>query len=272
MNPCLTIAGSDSSGGAGIQADLKTFAANSVYGMSVITALTAQNTTGVQSVHLIPAEFVAQQLQSVFTDITPEAIKIGMLPNKQIVEVVVDNLVSHSARNIVIDPVMVASSGQSLMNSEAIESLVKTLLPLAHVITPNADELIKIAGVLDIETPNSISNHEHMRELGMAVYQALPMRDKSHRTALLLKGGHIPGQTAQDLLIDDDELYCYSSPRINTRNSHGTGCTLSSAIAANLANGLSLAKSCDNAKHYIQSALDSGLDLGKGCGPLNHQI
>lgn len=255
MKKVLTIAGSDCSGGAGIQADLKTFSAHNLYGMSVITALTAQNTTGVQGVLDIPPEFVASQLDSIFTDIVPDAVKIGMVSRIEIVEVIVAKLKQYSAKNIVVDPVMVSTSGAKLMGDQVISTLVSQLFPLATVITPNILEAQVLSDV-------SIHNKEEM-------LQASQVIRNSTDVAILLKGGHLT-DCADDLLLNAEEISWFTGKRVENPNTHGTGCTLSSAIACNLASGCSLEQSIQNAKNYLTGALESGLDLGKGSGPLNH--
>lgn len=255
MKKVLTIAGSDCSGGAGIQADLKTFSAHNLYGMTVITALTAQNTTGVQGILDISPEFVAQQLDSVFTDIKPDAVKIGMVSRMEIVDVIVGKLKQYSVKNVVVDPVMVATSGAKLMGDDVISALISQLFPLATVITPNILE----AQVLSGET---ITDKEDMS-------QASKIIRKDTDVAILLKGGHLKG-CADDLLLNGDEISWFTGKRVDNPNTHGTGCTLSSAIACNLASGYKLEESIEKAKKYLTGALESGLDLGAGSGPLNH--
>lgn len=254
MNIALTIAGSDSSGGAGIQADLKTFLANGVYGMSAITALTAQNTCGVRSVLNSTPEFLRDQLDAIFEDIFPDAIKIGMVSSAKLIEVIADRLTVHGARNIVVDPVMVATSGARLIDEDAIKFLTTKLFPLAKVITPNLPELEVIVGK-KISTPHEIeiAAQKIFAEFGCAV---------------LAKGGHGLND-ANDYLFDGAGVW-FHGRRIATVNTHGTGCTLSSAIAANLAKGHALKISVGRAKNYLTGALMSGLDLGKGSGPLDH--
>jgi hydroxymethylpyrimidine/phosphomethylpyrimidine kinase len=255
MKTVLTIAGSDSSGGAGIQADIKTIAAHKVYAMSAITALTAQNTTGVSGVFESSPEFVGLQLDCIFTDIFPDAVKIGMVSNPAIIEVIADKLVEYKARNIVADPVMVATSGSKLMSDGAIDTLITRLLPLADVITPNLQEAEHLWG-------SSIDTEEEM------VKAAIEISEKIN-TAVLIKGGHL-ADNANDLLYADGKVIWFKAPQIDNPNTHGTGCTLSSAIASNLALGYSLEDSIRNAKEYITGALLDGLNLGKGSGPLNH--
>lgn len=251
----LTIAGSDCSGGAGIQADLKTMTAHKMYGMSVITALTAQNTTGVYGIMDATPQFVQQQLDCIFTDIFPDAIKIGMVSRSDIIEVIAQKLKQYKAKNIVLDPVMVSTSGCKLLSDDAQETLIKTLLPLATVITPNIPEAEVLAQM-------EIKDEQGMIEAAKKISQ-------SYRGAILVKGGHLVND-AIDLLYQNGEIHWYQSSRIDTTNTHGTGCTLSSAIACNLAQGKSLDESIKNAKDYLTGALAAGLDLGKGSGPLLH--
>lgn len=255
MKTVLTIAGSDSSGGAGIQADLKTMMAHKVYGMSVITALTAQNTTGVAGIMDATPEFVAQQLDCVFTDIRPDAVKIGMVSNADIIRVIAEKLNEYKAVNVVVDPVMVATSGSSLLNDDAGTALKTLLLPLADVITPNVPEAEVLSGM-------AIHTKADMLQAAAIIAQAA-------NTSVLLKGGHLE-DSADDLLYADGIAHWFESERIANPNTHGTGCTLSSAIASNLALGHSMERSIQNAKAYITGALRDGLDLGKGKGPLNH--
>ncbi|PWM24554.1 MAG: bifunctional hydroxymethylpyrimidine kinase/phosphomethylpyrimidine kinase [Oscillospiraceae bacterium] len=255
MKKVLTIAGSDCSGGAGIQADLKTMTAHGVYGMSVITALTAQNTTGVYGVQEATPEFVGQQLDCVFQDIRPDAVKIGMVSNAAIIRVIAQKLRDYHAENIVVDPVMVATSGSRLMQDEAVSTLREQLLPLACVITPNIPEAECLCGI-------SIESTDGMLQAARQIAGQIP-------GAVLVKGGHLT-DTADDLLYHDGQAHWYHAPRVNNPNTHGTGCTLSSAIACQLAFGLPLPEAVRLAKKYITGALSSGLNLGKGSGPLNH--
>lgn len=255
MNCVLSIAGSDSSGGAGIQADLKTFSAHKLYGMTVITALTAQNTRGVQGVVPVSPEFVGQQLDSVFSDIPPQAVKIGMVSQEEIVVVIRQKLEEHKAQNIVVDPVMVATSGAKLLEDRVISTLISQLFPLARVITPNLSEAQVLSG-------HSIQTKEEMILAGQKI-QALA------QAPVLVKGGHL-GDCADDLLVNGEEIRWFSGKRVDNPNTHGTGCTLSSAIACHLALGLSLADSVAGAKAYLTGALEAGLDLGAGSGPLLH--
>lgn len=255
MKTALTIAGSDSSGGAGIQADLKTMLANGVYGMSVITALTAQNTTGVQGVLPVPPEFLALQLDSVFTDIVPDAVKVGMTAGKELIGVITDKLAQYGAKQIVVDPVMVSTSGTALLESKAVEILKERLFSLAAVITPNLPETEVLTG-RNISTPQDVE--KAAEEIG-----------RRYGCAVLCKGGHREGG-ADDLLYHDGELHWFYGKRIENPNTHGTGCTLSSAIAANLAKGQELPEAVANAKEYLSGALGAMLNLGKGNGPLHH--
>jgi len=256
MKTVLTIAGSDSIGGAGIQADLKTMCAHGVYGMTVITALTAQNTMGVQAIHTPPPEFARAQLDSVFADIRPDAIKIGMLSNADVIKAVADGLRFHQAKNIVLDPVMVSTSRHRLLQPEAEQALVEILMPMADIITPNLPEACQLAKM------ESISNRDEMLEAAKRIARLT-------KAAVLVKGGHLTS-TADDLLWAEGEAHWYSTQRLDTENTHGTGCTLSSAIASNLALGFDLPVAVGNAKHYITEALMHDPHLGQGNGPLNH--
>lgn len=256
MNTALTIAGSDSSGGAGIQADLKTMLANHVYGMSAITALTAQNTTGVTDIMEVTPEFLAEQLDSIFTDIRPDAVKTGMVSSSQLIEIIADKLREYEAVNIVVDPVMVATSGAKLICDDAMETLKKKLLTLATVITPNIPEGEVLAGM-------KITSKEDM-------VTAAEKISNTYGCSVLLKGGHSLND-ANDLLVEPGkEPVWFKGRRIANTNTHGTGCTLSSAIASNLAKGKSLEEAVKGAKNYISGALAAGLDLGKGSGPMEH--
>ena len=255
MKTALSIAGSDCSGGAGIQADLKTMTMNGVYGMSVITALTAQNTMGVRAVLESDPEFLKQQLDAVFEDIYPDAIKIGMVASTELIHVIAEQLRFYKAKNIVLDPVMVATSGSALMKNDALKALVEELLPLAVLVTPNIPEAEILSGL-------KIENREDM------IAAAKKIGD-SYSCAVLLKGGHSIND-ANDLLYAGGKLTWFEGKRIPNPNTHGTGCTLSSAIVANLAKGFSLTQSVQRAKDYISGALAAMLDLGKGSGPMNH--
>lgn len=250
----LTIAGSDSSGGAGVQADLKTMLANGVYGMSAITALTAQNTMGVTAVQEATPEFLAAELDAVLTDIYPDAVKIGMVSSVALIEVIAGKLREYGAKNIVVDPVMVATSGASLITREA-KSALGELIKLADVVTPNVAELEELAG-MKVES----------RETLAAAARRVAER---YGTPVLAKGGHI-GVDASDVLVTGADEYYYAGERVANPNTHGTGCTLSSAIASNLAKGYTLDKSIARAKAYISGAIAANMDLGRGRGPLNH--
>ncbi len=255
MNTCLTIAGSDSSGGAGIQADIKTMTANGVYAMSAVTALTAQNTTGVTNIMEVTPDFLSDQIDAIFTDIFPDAVKTGMVSSTELIEVISDKLKEYDAKNIVVDPVMVATSGAKLISDDAIETLKKRLLPIATVITPNIPEAEVLSGL-------EIKSEEDMIAAAKAIYEAFGC-------AVLCKGGHQIND-ANDLLYRDGDFVWFKGRRIDNPNTHGTGCTLSSAIASNLAKGNDLDTSVKNAKDYISGALAAMLDLGKGSGPMNH--
>ena len=255
MKKVLTIAGSDCSGGAGIQADIKTITVHKMYAMSVITALTAQNTTGVYGISETDADFTANQLDCVFTDIFPDAVKIGMVSSSEIIKVIAEKLRQYSAKNIVVDPVMVATSGGRLMKTDATESLINLLFPLADVITPNIPEAEALSGV-EIKT---------FDDMIRAAEIILP----NTGGAVLIKGGHL-ADDATDLLYTKEDCIRLTAPRVDNPNTHGTGCTLSSAIACNLADGYSAEESCRRAKEYLTGAIRAQLDLGKGRGPLEH--
>lgn len=255
MKTALTIAGSDCSGGAGIQADLKTMTMNGVYGMSAITALTAQNTTGVTGIMEVTPKFLEQQLDMIFEDIRPDAVKIGMVSSAPLIEKIAEQLKKYNAENIVVDPVMVATSGSVLLETDAVTTLKLQLLPLACVITPNIPEAEVLSGM-------KIGNESQM-------CQAAKMLCEAYGCAVLLKGGHSIND-ANDLLCVNGEIRWFYGKKISNSNTHGTGCTLSSAIAANLAKGYSLEESVGRAKDYISQALGAMLDLGKGSGPMNH--
>jgi hydroxymethylpyrimidine/phosphomethylpyrimidine kinase len=260
MTPiAVTIAGSDSGGGAGIQADLKTFSALGVYGASVITALTAQNTLGVQGIHDVPPAFVAAQINSVFSDLDVKAVKIGMLSQPAVIEAVAAGLDRHGAQTIVLDPVMVATSGDRLLAPEAVASLKATLVPRALVITPNLPEA---AAMLD----------EPVAEDEAAMRAQAERLLKLGPGAVLIKGGHAEGSESADLLVDAAGMERFAAPRLATRNTHGTGCTLSSAIAAGLARGLDLRHAVAAAKAYVSAAIAASeqLRIGRGYGPVHH--
>lgn len=259
MKKVLTIAGSDSGGGAGIQADLKTFAARGVYGMSAITAITAQNTVGVQGVYELPADFVGSQIDSVMDDIGADAWKTGMLSNAEIIQMVADRARHYAVERLVVDPVMVAKSGDPLLRPEAREALVHALLPLAHVITPNHHEAHVLTG-LTIETVDD------MRRAAQVIYEM----GAQH---VVVKGGHLPATSAAiDVLYDGEAFEQFEAARVDTPNTHGTGCTFASAIAAELAKGHGVAEAVRVAKAYLTAALQAGADLqiGHGHGPLDH--
>lgn len=255
MPKALTIAGSDCSGGAGVQADLKTMTAHNVYGMSVISALTAQNTTGVQDIFNISPDFVKKQLDSVFTDIVPDAVKIGMVSQKEIINVIADKLKHYNARNIVLDPVMVSTSGSKLISDDAIETLKTKLMPLVDVITPNVMEAEVLSGIKIVDNESVIYSAQKISEF--------------YTGAILIKGGHI-GEDASDMLYLKGECIWIKGDRIENSNTHGTGCTLSSAIASNLAKGFNMVDSIKKAKEYLTGAIAEKLDIGEGRGPLKH--
>lgn len=257
MKTVLTIAGSDCSGGAGIQADIKTMMANGVYAMSAVTSLTAQNTLGVKSIFDVTAEFLSDQLDAIFTDIFPDAIKIGMLSSPHLAETIAEKLIFYKAKNIVLDPVMVATSGVTLTKTETVSIMIKKLLPLATIVTPNIPEA-------EILSQMPIKSKKDMEKSAKAIYSLCGCN-------ILLKGGHRIND-ANDLLYTGGELRWFSGKRIDNPNTHGTGCTFSSAIASNLAKGMSLTDAISTAKEYISASLASGLDLGKGSGPLNHGV
>jgi hydroxymethylpyrimidine/phosphomethylpyrimidine kinase len=255
----LTIAGSDSSGGAGIQADLKTFAALGVYGASVITALTAQNTQGVAAIHDVPSEFVAAQIDAVFTDLKVGAVKIGMLSQAAVIEVVARGLTRHKANNIVLDPVLLATSGDRLSTPGAAGALRRLLIPRALVVTPNLPEAAALTGA-------SLARNEQEMEAQAREILSLGARH------VLIKGGHGEGTESVDLLIGQGEVLRLAAPRVATKNTHGSGCTMSSAIAAGLAKGLDLIAAVEAAKAYVTAAIANAdkLEIGHGAGPLHH--
>lgn len=255
MKTVLSIAGSDSSGGAGIQADLKTITMNGAYGMTAVTALTAQNTTGVTDIMNVTPDFLAEELDAVFTDIRPDAVKIGMVSEAELIRVIARKLKEYQASHIVLDPVMVATSGAKLISDDAISSLTEYLLPLAELITPNIPEAEQLSG-------RAITSEEDMITAAREI-------SSRYGCCTLLKGGHSLND-ANDLLCRDGEILWFRGKRIHNPNTHGTGCTLSSAIAANLAKGFPLDDSVGRAKEYISGALGAMLDLGKGSGPMNH--
>ena len=255
MKTVLSIAGSDCSGGAGIQADIKTMTLNGVYAMSAVTALTAQNTTGVRAIEEVTPDFLKAQLDAVFEDIYPDAVKIGMVASKELIISIAERLKHYNAGNIVVDPVMVATSGSALLKTDAIDALIKDLFPISSVITPNIPEAEVLSGM-------KILNEEDMvtaaKKIGL-----------EKGCAVLIKGGHSVND-ATDILYSDGEISFFKGKRIDNPNTHGTGCTLSSAIASNLAKGYSMKESVKRAKDYISGALSANLDLGKGSGPMDH--
>ncbi|MCR4721315.1 MAG: bifunctional hydroxymethylpyrimidine kinase/phosphomethylpyrimidine kinase [Lachnospiraceae bacterium] len=296
MKTVLSIAGSDSSGGAGIQADLKTMTMNGVFGMTAITALTAQNTTGVRSISEVSPQFLVDQLDAVFEDIFPDAVKIGMVSSSGLIEVIAQKLEYYGAKNIVVDPVMVATSGSKLLKDDAIETLTSKLVPLATLITPNIPEAEILGGrvVTEVSGMNAGKTDQSeatvMRAETKEVSEASGMNAgiisiknpsemekaaetiaKKYGCAVLLKGGHSISD-ANDLLYKDGRIIWFKGKRIDNPNTHGTGCTLSSAIASNLAKGYDVVESVNRAKEYISGALAAMLDLGKGSGPMMHNF
>ena len=257
MKTVLSIAGSDSSGGAGVQADIKTMTMNGVYAMSAITALTAQNTLGVRAILDSTPEFLKEQIDAVFEDIFPDSVKIGMVSSSGLINVIADRLKYYNAKNIVVDPVMVATSGSALIKTDAIKTLVEKLLPIATLVTPNIPEAEVLSDMKIESKEDMIKAAKHIGE--------------SYGCSVLLKGGHTIND-ANDLLYENGRYTWFTGKRIDNPNTHGTGCTLSSAIASNLAKGLNLAKSVKKAKEYISDALAEGLDLGEGSGPMKHNF
>ena len=257
MKTALTIAGSDSSGGAGVQADIKTMTMNGVYAMSVITALTAQNTVGVRAVFESTPEFLREQLDAVFEDIYPDAVKIGMVASTELIRVIAERLKFYKAVNIIVDPVMVATSGSALMKDNAVQTLIDELLPLSTLVTPNIPEAEVLSG-LTIECKEDMITAS--KRIG-----------DNYNCAVLLKGGHSVSD-ANDLLYSNGECVWFEGKRIDNPNTHGTGCTLSSAIASNLAKGFTLTESVRRAKDYISGALSAQLDLGQASGPMKHNF
>lgn len=255
LKTALTIAGSDCSGGAGIQADLKTMIMNGVYSMSAVTALTAQNTTGVRAIQEVTPDFLKKQLDAIFEDIYPDAVKIGMVSSGELIRVIADRLRYYHANNVVVDPVMVATSGSALIKNDAVQTLIEELLPIAVLVTPNIPEAEVLSGM-------AVETKEDM------LIAAKKIGDANH-CAVLLKGGHSIND-ANDLLYENGRFQWFEGKRIHNSNTHGTGCTLSSAIASNLAKGFTLAEAVRRAKDYISEALAAMLDLGKGSGPMNH--
>lgn len=253
--PTLTIAGSDSSGGAGIQADLKTFSAIGTYGMSVVTAVTAQNTQGVFLVEELSSEIIKQQIKVVFDDIRPKAVKIGMVSSPEIIKTIVNTLKEYNPQYLVVDPVMISKGGYSLLKPEAKKTLIKYLIPMSYIITPNTLEAEEITGI-------KINNLDDMKEAG---YKILELGPKY----VLMKGGHLEGD-AVDVLIGKNTFEVYSKERLSRKNTHGTGCTLSSAITSYLALGHSIEESIKLSKEYITGAIKNSFDIGNGIGPVHH--
>jgi hydroxymethylpyrimidine/phosphomethylpyrimidine kinase len=289
MKTVLTIAGSDCSGGAGIQADIKTITAHKMYAMSAITALTAQNTMGVYGVQETTPEFLGKQLDCIFNDIRPDAVKIGMVASAALIEVIAERLEVHKAKNIVVDTVMVSTSGSKLLRDDAIERLIQRLLPLAAIITPNIPEAEVLCGFKIITNGDMIKAAEKISVMLCANKRFKTVNDGETRNeepnddialqSILIKGGHLK-DAADDLLyvqtgkeqysVPPPKIYWFRSERVETPNTHGTGCTLSSAVACNLSAGYSIEESVRHAKDYVWGALKDGLDLGVGNGPLNH--
>lgn len=255
LKTAMTVAGSDCSGGAGIQADLKTMTMNGVYAMSAITALTAQNTTGVRSISEVTPEFLSDQLEMIFEDIFPDAVKIGMVSSTPLIEVIAEKLRMYGAKNIVADPVMVATSGSALIKNEAVRTLGEKLLPICTITTPNIPEAEILSGM-------TIKNEDDMESAARIIHEKFGC-------AVLIKGGHSVCD-ADDLLYESDGCTWFRGKRIENPNTHGTGCTLSSAIAAHLAKGCTLKESVRLAKEYISQCLLAQLDLGSGSGPMDH--
>ena len=253
--PTLTIAGSDSSGGAGVQADLKTFSAIGTYGMSVITAITAQNTQGVFLVEDLSEEVIRKQIEVVFEDIEPAAVKIGMVSSPVIISSIVETLKRYNPKYLVVDPVMISKSGYYLLKPEAKKSLIEELIPMAYIITPNTLEAEEISG-MKIETVDD------MREVGEKILELGPKY-------VLMKGGHLEGD-AVDVLIGKDTFEIFKQERLDRKNTHGTGCTLSSAITSHLALGYDIKEAVRLSKEYITEAIRHSFDIGKGVGPVNH--
>lgn len=255
LKKVLTIAGSDCSGGAGIQADLKTITVHKMYGMAVITALTAQNTVGISMIEQSSAAMVAAQIDSVFQDIVPDAIKIGMVADQEIIRIIKEKLLIHNAKNIVVDPVMVATSGADLIDQDAVACLGQELFGMASLITPNLFEAEKLSGM-------AIGDVASMKKAAQKIFH-------DYHCPVLVKGGHLEGAKI-DVLYHQEGFELFETAHVNNDNTHGTGCTLSSAIACNLAQGLSLKKAVAKSKQYLTGALEANLDLGHGSGPLNH--
>jgi hydroxymethylpyrimidine/phosphomethylpyrimidine kinase len=256
MRTALTIAGSDSGGGAGIQADLKTFAAHNVYGTSAITAVTAQNTLGVTAWEALAADLVIAQIEAIAGDIGAHAVKIGMLANAAIVEAVAATIASLELPHLVVDPVMIAKGGDRLLEEEAVHAIKAELLPISHIVTPNIPEAEVLAGV-------TITSVQQMKDAGRRILDLGPR-------VVMVKGGHLDGPQSIDVVCTADAIYEVRGPRIASRNTHGTGCTLSSAIAANLALGLAERVAIESARAYLTGAIEHAPDIGRGHGPLNH--
>lgn len=256
MNNLLTIAGSDSCGGAGIQADIKTFSALGCYAMSVITAVTAQNTQGVKDILNLPVDMIKKQLDAIFTDIEVDAVKIGMVSEEEIIIAISEKLIEYNVKNIVLDPVMISKSGFHLLNEKAKDALVTKLIPLATLVTPNILEAEEIIG-------SKIETIDDMEDACKKIYD---MGAKN----VLVKGGHLKGDQATDVLYDGEEIHKFTKARINTKNTHGTGCTLSSAIAVYIAFEETIDMAVSHGKHYTTGAIAHSLDIGKGVGPTNH--
>ena len=252
----MSIAGSDSSGGAGIQADLKTFAAFGVYGTSVVTAITAQNTQGVTGMLEIPKDLVQAQIDAVISDIGADAVKTGMLSSVELITLVADTIKSLNLKNVVVDPVMIAKGGDRLLREDAIETLRTKLLPIATIITPNIPEAETLTGITISNLEDSSSAAKMIVDMGV--------------TSVIVKGGHLIDNEAIDIFYDGKNFREFRSPRIETKNTHGTGCTFSSAIAAGLARGIKLTDAIGEAKEYVTEAIRTNLNIGHGYGPLNH--
>ena len=255
MKTVLSIAGSDPSGGAGIQADIKTMTLNGVSAMSAVTALTAQNTIGVRAIEEVSADLLKEQIDCVFEDIYPDAVKIGMVSSKELIETIAERLDFFKAENIVVDPVMAATSGSLLLKTDAVDALIKYLFPISTIVTPNIPEAEVLSGM-------EILNEKDMKKAAEKI-------GRECSCAVLIKGGHSIND-ADDILFSDDEITVFKGRRIGNPNTHGTGCTLSSAIACNLAKGTDIPQAVKRAKEYITGAIGSGLDLGHGRGPLDH--
>lgn len=262
MKHVLTIAGSDCSGGAGIQTDLKTFAATNVYGMSVITVITAQNTVGVMSVENISKDMIESQIKAIFEDIRVDAVKIGMLSNVEVIDTVYRMLSVYKPKNIVLDPVMISTSGFDLLTTNAKKILVEKLLPLADIITPNLSEARALLYQIKKVNIETISTKEEMKCIGIEI-------SKYTKGNVLIKGGHLKEDACDVLIKSNGEVFYFNNKRINTKNTHGTGCTLSSAICSYLAKGYSMEEAVEKGKKFVTDAIKNSLDIGSGCGPTN---